>query len=241
MFDLSSLFNSYNIVFNIEKWLCGIGISFSITLLSLLFGFFIALIFVFFLNSKMKFTNYLIQGFIYITRSVPLLVQIFLLYYGCAQFEWLRESPLWEILQHPFACAIIALSLNSSAYTTIIIQNNINQIPKGEIEACQTLKLSYVTMLRKIIFPRVFLSFWSSYSNEVVMVLKSSSLASTITLMDIMGVTKQIIASSYQPFGPLLFAGAFYLILSGTLLLILNTIKKKFASPTYTQPFSSSF
>ncbi len=211
-----------------ESLLSGATLSLGLTCLSLVIGLFLALIMTYVLNSNYNSLKFLTQGFIFFTRGVPLLVQFFLLYYGSAQFEWVRNSLLWEILQHPFACALIALALNSSAYTTVLLQSSICNIPKGEIEACIALHMPLYTRLRQVILPRAFSTFWPAYSNEAIMVLKSTSLASTITLMDLMGATRQIIAKTYEPAEALIMAGCLYLLMSGLLMGIFHTLRYYF-------------
>jgi arginine transport system permease protein len=174
--------------------------------------------------------NYPLKKFVsllvFFVRGTPLLVQIFLIYYGAGQFEWVRHSPLWLVLRDPMGCAIIAFSLNTACYTTIILQGAIKSVPSTEITACVALGMSKWLAFRRIIFPRAFQIAMPAYSNEVVMILKSTSLASTITLLDLMGVTQQLIQQQYASMGFYLFAGAIYLVLnmiiSGVFRLIIN-------------------
>jgi arginine transport system permease protein len=151
---------------------------------------------------------------VFFVRGTPLLVQIFLIYYGSGQFEWIRHSPLWFVLREPMACAMIAFSINSACYTTVILQGAINSVPKTEVAACEALGMPKWLAFRRIIFPRAFRFALPAYSNEVVMILKGSSLASTITLLDLMGVTQQLIAQHYATVEFYLTAGAIYLLLN---------------------------
>lgn len=208
--------------------LTGTLLTIKLTVISLISGLSLAFIFSYLLNSKIKFLSLVIKGFIWFSRGVPVLVQIFLVYYGAAQFAWCRESVLWLILQHPFYCAAIVLALNSSAYTTILLQNMIDLIPKGELEICQCLQLSYYQKYRYIILPRVFTHFWPSYSNEAIQVLKSTTLASSITLIDLMGATRQVVAQTYNTLDALLWAGILYLVLSFLLINIFYVLNHFF-------------
>jgi arginine transport system permease protein len=168
-----------------------------------------------------------IQTFIFFIRGTPLLVQIFLIYFGLGQFEWMRDSAAWLIFREPFACAVIALALNTSAYTTILFKGAIDAMPKGEVLACEALGMSRMLMLRRIIFPRALHLALPAYSNEVVMVLKSTSLASTITLLDLMGVTNQMIAATYQTLPLLCLVGMIYLLINTVLMSVFRYIESR--------------
>jgi len=154
---------------------------------------------------------------VFFIRGTPLLVQIFLIYYGMGQFEWIRSSSLWFILREPMACAIIALSLNSACYTTIILQGGIQSVPKNEIAACHAIGMPKWLAFRRIIFPRAFRLAIPAYSNEVIIILKGTSLASTITLLDLMGVTQQLISQTYATIEFYIIAGIIYLLLNAVI------------------------
>ncbi len=210
----------------INELLNGAGLSLELAILALSIGFAISVIFTYLLATKKKVFSVPINTFITFTRGVPLLVQIFLLYYGAAEFEWVRNSVFWPILQEPFCCATIVLALNSSAYTTVLLTKAINSIPIGEIEVCKTLNLSFYQTWKNILWPRALSNIWSAYSNEAIMVLKSTSLASTITLIDLMGAARQEISTHYKTFEVLLITAALYLVLAWFLLIILAIFKK---------------
>lgn len=177
-------------------------------------------------GAKHKIMCSLIDGFIFLIRGTPLLVQIFIIYYGSAQFEWLRESSLWFIFKQPFSCAIIALALNTCAYTTVLFRGAIKSIPKGEVEACQALGMSKSIMMRKIILPRAIQIALPAYSNEVIMVLKSTSLVSTITIVDITGITNKLISQTYDVFTLIAISGCIYLCLNTFLMGICRLFEK---------------
>jgi arginine transport system permease protein len=177
--------------------------------------------------SENKFITKIIAMLVFFIRGTPLLVQIFLIYYGLGQFEWLRESSLWFILRQPMACAIIALSLNSACYTTVLLQGAIQSVPKNEIAACYAIGMSKWLAFRRIIFPRAFRLAIPAYSNEVIMILKGTSLASTITLLDLMGVTQQLIAETYATIEFYLAAAIIYLALNAIISGIFNLLIKR--------------
>ena len=133
-------------------------------------------------------------------------------------------SFLWPFLREPFACAVLALSLNSACYTTVILQAAMRTIPQNEVSACTALGMSKWLTYRRIIFPRAIRFVLPAYGNEVIMLLKSTSLASAITLLDLMGVTQQLLAQTYQPVELYLLVGSVYLFLYGCISLIFKKL-----------------
>ena len=216
-----------NILTNYSQLANGLLVTFILTLSSVLIGLFLSLAMTVGSYSDSKIVRKSIAGLVFFIRGTPLLVQIFLIYFGLGQFEWIRETSLWIILREPMACAIIALSLNSACYTTVLLQGAIQSVPKNEIAACQALGMSKWLALRRVIFPRAFKIALPAYSNEVTMILKGTSLASTITLLDLMGVTQQLIAQTYQPVQFYLIAGFFYLLLNGFISIIFKLLQRE--------------
>jgi His/Glu/Gln/Arg/opine family amino acid ABC transporter permease subunit len=153
-------------------------------------------------------------GYITFFRGTPLLVKIFLIYYGTGQFEWIRETPLWPLLRESWWCAVLAFSLNTAAYTAEILRGAIQAVPRGEIEAAMALGMSRFLVFRLVALPRAFRLALPAYGNEIILVIKSSSLASTITLLDITGVARTLVAHTYAPYEIFLVAGALYLALT---------------------------
>lgn len=192
----------------------GVGISLALSLLALAIGFLFAIGMLGCLYTQNPYCVLPVRGLITCVRGVPLIVQIFLLYYGCAEIAWLKSSFFWPLFKHPFFCATVALGLNSSAYTAVLLESNMKTIPQGELEIARVMDLSLYAQLRYILFPRVFTHFWPVYSNEIIMTLKNTSLVSTITLMDLMGATRQIMAITYQPFHALTIACLLYILMS---------------------------
>ena len=189
---------------------------------ALIIGLLLALLLTMCSYLNLKIINLILKTYTFIIRGTPLLVQIFIIYYGSSQFDFIRNGILWNILKEPFACAVIALALNTSAYSFELFRGAINAIPYGEIEACQALGLSKLQMLRKVIAPRAIRLVLPAYSNEVIIILKSTTLASTITLMDIMGVIHAFISQTYLTASYLLLAGSIYLFLN---LIIINIFR----------------
>lgn len=208
----------------LSDFLSGTIITLTLTLSAIALGLMLAIIFTIgttFANSWVKKP---IAALVFFITGTPLLVQIFLLYYGVGQFEWIRATSLWIVLREPMACAIIALSLNTAAYTSILLQGAIQSVPKSEVAACEALAMTKWQAFKWVIFPRAFRIAIPAYSNEVIMILKSSSLASTITLLEIMGVTQALIAQTYQPIEWYMVAGVIYLILNFFIIMLFKKL-----------------
>jgi His/Glu/Gln/Arg/opine family amino acid ABC transporter permease subunit len=198
----------------LPAFLNGLSITLVLTLTSVFIGFGLAILLTIGSLSDFWSVRKIVDGLVFFIRGTPLLVQIFLIYYGSGQFAWLRESFLWPIFSGPMYCAIMAFSLNSACYTTVLLQGAIKSVPKNEIAACEAFGMGKWLAFRRIIFPRALRIALPAYSNEVIMVLKGTSLASTITLLDLMGVTQQLIAQTYQTVPLYLMVGAIYLLLN---------------------------
>lgn len=200
--------------------LSGVLVTIALVACALVIGLALAIFLTYCNLSKKKILHGPVKVYLFVIRGTPLLVQFFIIYFGSSQFIWLRHSFLWVLFQRPFSCAVMALAINTSAYTTVLLCGAVRSIPQGEIEACKALGMSWLLMMRRIVLPRAFRIALPAYSNEVILVLKGSSLASTITLLDLMGVTQSIIAETYASIEFLLLAGAIYfglnlLIISG--------------------------
>ena len=190
--------------------------------LSLFFGLIIGLIFSIMRLSKNKFISNFSYGFSYVFRGTPLLVQIFIIYFGLGQIEYLRSTILWSILKEPYWCAIIAFSLNTGAYTSEILRSAFQTIKIGFIEAGKGLGLSKKIIFYKIQIPIAIKQSLPAYGNEIILMLKGTSLASTVTLMDLTGVAKYIISTTFKPIEVFIVAGSIYLSLT---FIVYNFIK----------------
>lgn len=213
----------------LPECLTGLLITLKLMILSLAIGLGLALIFTLLSETNRAYFKAPVNALVFMIRGTPLLVQIFIIYYGSGQWAWLHHTFLWEVLKRPFGCAVLALALNTGAYTSVLLRGAIHSIPSGEIEACQALGFSRWQMISRIILPRAFRIALPAYSNEVIMILKGTSLASTITLMDLMGVTTHWIAMTYQTIPLLIVAGVIYLALNGIIIGIFRLVERKLA------------
>ena len=168
-----------------------------------------------------------VYGYIFYFRGTPLLVQIFLTYYGLGQFESVRESFIWPIFREAYWCAIIAFSLNTAAYTAEIFRGAIQAVPPGEVEAARAVGMSRSLQLRRIVLPRAFRLALPAYSNEVILMLKGSALASTITLLDITGVARTIVSNTFAPYEIYITAGLIYLIMTFAITRVFHFLERR--------------
>ena len=153
-------------------------------------------------------------AYVFVFRGTPLLVQIFLIYYGLGQFEFIRDSFLWPFLREPMWCAILARTLNTGAYTSEVLRGAILSVPQGQVEAARACGMSRALAFRRIVLPVAVRQMLPAYGNEVILMVKASSLASTITLMEITGIARRMIAQTFAVFELFIVAGAIYLLLN---------------------------
>lgn len=159
--------------------------------------------------------NRLAYAYVYVFRSTPLLVQIFLIYYGSGQFrEVLQDIGVWPLFREAWFCAIAALTMNTGAYTSEIIRGGIQSVPFGQIEAARAVGMSRLQVFLRIVFPVAIRQALPAYGNEIILMVKSSSLASTITILEITGIAKKIIAATFAPVEIFIIAGGIYLTLN---------------------------
>lgn len=154
------------------------------------------------------------RAYVFVFRGTPLLVQIFLIYYGLGQFAAVRDSVLWPVLREPYWCAILAMMLNTGAYGSEILRGAIQSVPHGQVEAARACGMGRVLLFRRIIMPIAVRQALPAYGNEVILMIKASSLASTITLLEVTGLARRIISQTFAVFEVFIVAGALYLALN---------------------------
>ena len=197
--------------------------------LSIIFGLILGLFFAILRLNKNIFLNKFSYFYSYIFRGTPLLVQIFIIYFGLGQLEFLRSSFLWIILKEPYWCAIIAFSLNTGAYTSEILRSAFETINKGFIEAGDSLGISKKIIFYKIQIPIAIRQSLPAYGNEIILMLKGTSLASTVTLMDLTGVAKFIISTTFKPIEVFIVAGGIYLFMTFIIHNLIKYLEKKYS------------
>lgn len=202
----------------LPKLIQGATLTLELTAVSVIAGLIVAIPLGIARSSKLWYVRSLPYAYIFFFRGTPLLIQLFLVYYGLGQFEAVRDSVLWPYLRSPFWCAVITMTLHTAAYIAEILRGAIQAIPPGEIEAARALGMSRFKTLVHIVMPRAARIGLPAYSNEVILMLKASSLASTVTLLELTGMTRTIIARTYQTVDMFLIAGLIYLVMSFVLI-----------------------
>tara|TARA_R110002049_G_scaffold142277_1_gene304121 strand:+ start:4900 stop:5670 length:771 start_codon:yes stop_codon:yes gene_type:complete len=199
---------------NFDRFIYGVWVTLNLTFLSLLLGGLLSIPMAIARASKHRVFNPLVQGYTYVFRGTPLLVQTYLIYYGVGQFEVIRESFLWDpILSSAWWCALIAFTLNTAAYTTELLRGAIADTPTGEVEAAIATGHSYRSRMRRIILPSAFRRAIPAYSNEVIFMLHGSVIASTITLQDILGVGRWLNGRYYLAYEGFITAALLYFLI----------------------------
>jgi len=214
---------------SLPKLLSAAVITLKLLSASLIIGLCIGFLFAVLRLNKNPFINKFAYGYSYLFRGTPLLVQIFIIYYGLGQIEWLRSTFLWVILKEPYWCAIIAFALNTGAYTSEILRSAFQTIKPGIIEAGKSLGISSKIILYKIQIPVAIRQSLPAYGNEIILMMKGTSLASTVTLMDITGVAKHIVSTTYKPLEVFLLAGGIYLFMTFIIHSLIKYLEKKYS------------
>jgi octopine/nopaline transport system permease protein len=202
-----------------------------LTCLSLFFGIFVGVFFAILRTSKNKILFFISYYYSYIFRGTPLLVQIFIIYFGLGQVEWIRESFLWIFLKEPYSCAILAFTLNTGAYSSEIFRSAFETINKGILEAAEGLGLNKTHTFFKIKLPIVIKQSLPAYGNEMILMLKGTSLASTVTLLDLTGVAKHIISTTFRPVEVFIVAGSIYLLMTFIIHNFIKFLEKRLYYP----------
>tara|TARA_B100000989_G_scaffold119958_1_gene88449 strand:+ start:354 stop:1025 length:672 start_codon:yes stop_codon:yes gene_type:complete len=221
--DIELMFNSF------PKLLSASLITLKLLSVSLIVGLFIGLLFAILRLNKNIFINKFAYAYSYLFRGTPLLVQIFIIYYGLGNIEYLRTTVLWVILKEPYWCAIIAFSLNTGAYTSEILRSAFQTIKPGIIEAGKSLGIQSKIIFYKIQIPIAIRQSLPAYGNEIILMLKGTSLASTVTLMDLTGVAKYIISTTFKPIEVFIVAGGIYLFMTFVIHNVIKFLEKKYS------------
>ncbi|MEF1229906.1 ABC transporter permease [Vibrio fortis] len=220
------------IVESFPIYLSGLWTTAWMVTVALIIGLFVAIPLAIARNSHNMLINGPAWSFIYFFRGTPLLVQLYLIYYGMDQFFPVKDT-LWE---NAWFCALVAFILNTSAYTAEIIRGAINGLPKGEVEAAKAYGMSTPKTYRRIILPSALRRALPAYSNEVIFMLHGSAVAGIVTIMDLTGAARLVNSRYYAPFESFLTAGLFYMALTFIIIAIFKYAEKRFLA--YLRPLS---
>jgi octopine/nopaline transport system permease protein len=207
------------------KLLAGVPLTLELALLATLLGGALALALAAMRVSGIAALDAAARFYVFAFRGSPLLVQIFLIYYGLGQFRAVRLSVLWPFLREPYWCAVLALTLNTAAYASEIIRGGLLSVPRGEAEAARACGMSRGLAFRRIILPLAVRQALPAYGNELILMVKATSLASIITLMEITGIAAKLVSDTYRVIEVFVAAGALYLVINFALTRIVTAVE----------------
>ena len=224
---LNSIQNSL-IYKNFFLVLSGLDNTILLLLISLPLGFVLALLFALGRVSKIALLSRTIASYIFVIRGTPLLVQIYLIYFGLGSVKFIRESFLWYALKEPFWCGVIALTINTVAYGAEIFRGGIQSIEKSQVESGLSLGFGKFLLLRKIILPIAIRKVLPSYGNELILMVKATSLVSLTTYMEMTGIARKIMAKTFAPVEAFIAAGILYLFLNFLMVQLVKYLEWKY-------------
>lgn len=199
---------------NLPLYLRGLWTTVWLTSASLALGLVLAVPLGLLRTSRNPLINGPVWAYTYFFRGTPLLVQLFLIYYGAGQFETIRTSFLWPLLSQAWFCALLAFTLNTAAYTAEIVRGAVQATPPGEIEAARALGMSRWLVLRRMVLPSAFRRALPAYGNEIIFMLHGSAVASVVTIVDLTGAARIVNSRYYSPYEAFLTAALFYMALT---------------------------
>ena len=227
-FEFFNSFQESLIFTNFFKILKALDQTLLLLLASLPIGFILSLIFALGRVSKIKFLSKTIEYYIFIIRGTPLLVQIYLIYFGLGSIKVIRDSFLWIILKEPFWCGVLALTINTVAYGSEIFRGGIQAVSQEQIDSGKSLGFTRIGLLRKIIFPIAFRQVLPTYGNELILMVKATSLISLTTYMEMTGVARRLMAITWAPVEAFLAAGILYLFLNFLMVQFIKYLEWKY-------------
>jgi octopine/nopaline transport system permease protein/arginine/ornithine transport system permease protein len=215
------------VIENFPRLLGGFVLTLELTAISLAWGMALAIPLALMRVSRNPLLWMPAYGYVFFLRGTPLLIQMYLVYYGLGQIAWIKTTFLWDFFREAYWCALLAFSLNTAAYTAEILRGAIQAVPHGEIEAATACGMSRTLAFRRIILPRAFRLMLPAYSNEVVLMLQATSLASAVTLLDLTGVARIMVARYFEPYEFFLTIGAIYLAATYVIVWIFRLVEHR--------------
>lgn len=222
---------------SLPRLLGGAALTLEITLVSVAIGLCLAVPLAVLRLSRHPLLWMPVYGYIFYFRGTPLLVQLFLVYYGSGQFQPLLDrTGLWVLFREAYFCAVLTLTLNTAAYTAEILRGAIQAVPRGEVEAARAFGMSGVLLYRRIVLPKAFRLALPAYTNEVVFLLQATSLVSVITLLDLTGVARIIVARSFEPYKLYIAAGLIYLTITYAFVFVSRRLERRLSAHLRASP-----
>jgi len=225
------------IVDSMPRLIEGFWLTIELSAIALMIGFVAAVPLAIMRLSSNPFMWMPVYGFIYFFRGTPLLVQIFLIYYGSGQFRlYLDDVGLWSLFREAYFCGLLTITLNTAAYTAEIFRGGIQGVAHGEVEAARSCGMSGWLLYRRIILPKALRLALPAYSNEVVFLFQSTSLVSIITLLDLTGVARIVVARSFAVYEIYITAGLMYLVVTYLFLGVFRQVEHRLSGHLRERP-----
>lgn len=209
-FDTNEIFTTSTLI---HYW-GGFVTTVQLVFASLVLGLLLALPLAIMRHSRNMWLNRPVWIFTYVFRGTPLLIQLYMIYYGVTLIDGIQESIFWVLLKNPIYPALLAFVLNTAAYTAEILRGAMVATPMGEIEAARAYGMKWSKVMRRIIMPSAFRRALPAYSNEVIFMLHASAIASVVTIIDLTGAARDINSRFYAPFEAFIFVACIYLCLT---------------------------
>lgn len=228
---------SWNVIYqSLPLYLEGLWTTTWLVAAALILGLMLSLPLAVWASHKNPFVRLPVDAYTYVFRGTPLLVQLFIIYYGLGQFETVQNSVFWVLLSEAWFCALLAFTLNTAAYTTVIISGSIKSTPKGEIEAASACGMSPGLRMRRIVLPSAFRRALPAYGNEIIFMLHGSAVASVITIVDITGAARVVNSRFYTPYEAFITAAVFYLILTFAIVYAMRLVERRYMAHLSSDP-----
>lgn len=213
----------------LRQLMAGVPLLLKLAAISIAAGAVFALLLALMRLSGSRLLSVMAQTYVFVFRGTPLLVQIFLIYYGLGQFPEVRQTIAWPLLREPYWCALLAFTLNTAAYSSEIIRGGILSVPFGQIEAARACGMPRLLLFRRIIVPQGLRVVLPAYGNELILMTRSTALASVITLMEVTGIASTIISETFRAVEVFICAGAIYLFINFVISRAIALIERRFS------------
>ncbi len=220
-------FDFYLIFESLPKILGGLGLTLQLFFLSAFLGLTLAVVFLLMRISGRWYLSIPAVIYIYIFRGTPILIQIFVIYYGLPQFQWIRESVLWSVLREPFGCSVIALSLNTGAYVAEMVRAGIQSIHRGQTEASRSLGMTYLQSMVHVILPQAMRRILPPLAGQFISLIKDSSLLGIIAIRELTKATREGVTASLMVFELWFVCAILYLLLTFTLSMLVQYLERR--------------
>jgi octopine/nopaline transport system permease protein len=217
----------YFLADTLSQLLVAVPVTLSLFFASLMLGGVLSLAIVTMRVSPHWLPNRFARAYMLVFRGSPLLIQMFLVYYGLGQFPAIRDSFAWPVLREPYMCAVLSLALCTAGYTAEIMRGGLMAVPPGQIEAGYACGMSRFALLRRVIGPLALRHCLPAYSTEAVLLVKSTALASLVTVWEVTGVAQQIIQRTYRTTEVFICAALIYLLLNFVLVRLLGLMETR--------------